>query len=118
MYACRSRRPKPTLMNNNGRSQIESGGQRRPLNSPAFGAAWGRKVGLALLLLSVAAPSFAGNRATLDNDTPSGKFSPDMRQRADADGLVTVIVQYRTMPAAAHLNALRAGGARIGSKFQ
>jgi serine protease AprX len=105
-------------MNNNGRSQIESGGQRRPLNSPAFGAAWGRKVGLALLLLSVAAPSFAGNRATLDNDTPSGKFSPDMRQRADADGLVTVIVQYRTMPAAAHLNALRAGGARIGSKFQ
>ena len=32
--------------------------------------------------------------------------------------MVTVIVQYRQMPASAHLNALRAGGARIGSKLQ
>jgi serine protease AprX len=73
---------------------------------------------MALLLLAVVAPSFAGNLAALDNDTPSRKFAPDLRQHAGTDGMVTVIVQYRQMPTAAHLNALRAGGALIGSKFQ
>jgi serine protease AprX len=105
-------------MNSNGKSQVDNGRPKRPLHSPAFGAAWGLKIGLTLLLLSVAVPSFAGNLATLDNDTPSGKFAPDLRQHTGTDGMVTVIVQYRQMPATAHLNALRAGGAQIGSKFQ
>lgn len=113
-----SKRRQQTLMNINDRSQITSGRKDRPLNSPAFSAAWGRALGLALLMLS-AVPSFAGARQVLDNDTPTVKFSTDLHQRAaGANAMVTVIVQYRQMPASSHFRAMQAGGATIRSKFQ
>jgi len=53
-------------MNNIDRSQVTNGREGRPLNSPAFSAAWGRAFGLALLMLS-AVPSFAGADKALHN---------------------------------------------------
>ena len=67
-------------MNNIDKSQITNERKGRPLNSPAFSAAWGRILGLALLVLS-AAPSYAGTKEALDNDTPTAKFSTDLHQR-------------------------------------
>jgi serine protease AprX len=105
------------LMKTNEKSQVTSGRKDRPLNSPAFSAAWGRALGLALLMLS-AMPSFAGSRPVLDNGTQgNAKVSADLQQRAGANNMVTVIVQYRQMPGAAHLRALQAGGATIKSKL-
>jgi serine protease AprX len=103
-------------MKSNHNSQITSGRKDRPLNSPAFSAAWGRALGLALLMLS-AMPSYAGTRPVLDsNDTPTvGKFSRDLQR--GGNGMVTVIVQYRQMPGSAHLNSLRTGGAAIKSQL-
>jgi len=86
-----------------------------PLNSRALSTAYGRALGLALLMLS-ALPSHAANKPMLDNDRPGAKFSVDLQQRAPSD-MVTVIVQYRQMPSAAHLSSLRAGGAAIHSKL-
>ena len=108
-----------TLMNIDDKSQITSGRKDRPLNSPAFSAAWGRALGLALLVLS-SVPSYAGARQVLNNDTPTAKYSSDLHQRAavGANAMVTVIVQYRQMPGSEHFKAMQAGGARVGSKFQ
>ena len=103
-------------MNNNGKSQMTSGRKDRPLNSPAFSAAWGRALGLALLVLS-AVSSHAGARRVLDNDTPTAKFSGDLQQRAGANGMVTVIVQFRQMPTSSHLKSMQDGGATIKSKL-
>ena len=69
-------------MNNIDKSQITNGRKGGLINSPAFSAAWGRVLGLALLMLS-AAPSYAGTRA-LDNDTPTAKFSTDLHSGAQA----------------------------------
>jgi serine protease AprX len=111
-----SKTPPAKLMNNNGKSQITSGRKDRSLNSPAFSAAWGRALGLALLVLS-AAPSYAGARQVLGNDTPTTKFSGDLQRRAGANGMVTVIVQYRQMPTSSHLKSMQEGGATIKSKL-
>lgn len=53
-------------MNNNDQSQITSGRKAGPLHSPAFSAAWGRVLGLALLVLS-AVPSYAGDNKVPEN---------------------------------------------------
>ena len=106
-------------MTNNQKSQITNGrkDKDRPLNSPALSAAWGRVLGLALLVLS-AMPSYAGTRPVLNNGAPStAKFSTDLQQRVDANGMVTVIVQHRQMPSDAHLKAMHDRGATIRSKF-
>jgi len=102
-------------MNNIDQSQISNGRNGRLISSPAFSAAWGRILGLALLMLS-AAPSYAGTKA-LDNgsDTPTRKFSTDLHQRASANQMVDVIVQYRQTPATSHLKAMQDGGATIKS---
>jgi len=95
-------------MNNNDRSQITCGREGRPPSSPGFSAAWGRVVGLALLMLS-AMPSYAGSTA---------KFSADLKQRAAGAGsMVTVIVQYRQMPTASSIRTMQVGGAAIKSKL-
>ena len=106
-------------MNNNDKSQITNRREGRPLNSPTFSAAWGRVLGLALLLLS-AVPSHAGAKPVLDGNAPTarGKFSADLQQRAAAaHGMVTVIVQHRHMPTSAHLKAMQNRGATIKSKL-
>jgi len=95
-------------MNNSDKSQITCGREGRPPSSPAFSAAWGRVVGLALLVLS-AMPSYAG---------PTAKFSADLQQRAaGANSMVTVIVQYRQMPTTSSIRTMQLGGAAIKSKL-
>jgi serine protease AprX len=103
-------------MNIDHKSQITSERKCPPFNSRVFSAAWGLALGLALLMLS-AAPSFAGAKPVLGNDTPTAKFSADLHQRVDANGMVTVIVQHRQMPTSAHLRGLQGRGATIKSKF-
>src|SRR5208282_5872962 len=98
------------------KSRTTNGRKCRPLNSPLFSAAWGRALGLALLMLS-AVPSFAGAKPVLNNDTPTAKFSADLHQRVGANGMVTVIVQHRQMPSDAHLRGMQGRGATIKSKF-
>ena len=102
------------LMKNSDKSQITCGREGRPPSSPAFSAAWGRVVGLALLVLS-AMPSYAGPRQVLDG---TAKFSKDLEQRAaGANSMVTVIVQYRQMPGNSSLRTMQLGGAAIKSKL-
>ncbi len=103
-------------MKNNPLTQLESGHKERPLHSPVFSAAWGRVLGLALVMLS-ASPGFAGSRPTLDGEMPNGKFAADLRHQAGTKNMVTVIVQYRQMPGAAHFKALQTGGAAIGANL-
>src|SRR6266404_2516574 len=96
------------LMNNSDKSQITCGREGRPPSSPAFSAAWGRVVGLVLLVLS-AMPSYAGS---------GNKFSADLQQRAaGANSMVTVIVQFRQMPDNASIKTMQLGGAAIKSKL-
>jgi serine protease AprX len=102
-------------MNNNYKSHTTTE-HNQPLNSPAFSAAWGRVLGLALLVLS-AMPSYAGAKPVLNNGAHSGKFSADLQQRAGANGMVTVIVQHRQMPTSAHLKGMQDRGATVKSKF-
>src|SRR5271157_3919311 len=110
------RAARKTLMNINFKSQITNRRKCRPFNPLVFSAAWGRALGLALLMLS-AAPSFAGAKPVLGTDTPTAKFSPDLHQRVDANGMVTVIVQHRQMPSDVHLKGMQGRGATIKSKF-
>jgi len=98
------------------KSRITNERKRRPFNSPLFSAAWGRALGVALLMFS-AVPSFASAKPVLDNGTPTAKFSVDLHQRVDANGMVTVIVQHRQMPSNAHLKGMQGRGATIKSKF-
>src|SRR6202051_1870277 len=105
---CPSKNACKNLKNNNKRAQITCGREGRPPSSPAFSAAWGRVVGLALLMLS-AMPSYAGSTA---------KFSTDLQQRAAGAGsMVTVIVQYRQMPTNSSIRTMQTGGAAIKSKL-
>jgi serine protease AprX len=108
VYAVSLKNAAKKLMNNNDKSQITCGREGRPPSSPAFSAAWGRVVGLALLVLS-AMPSYAG---------PTAKFSTDLQQRAaGANRMVTVIVQYRRMPTDSSIRTMQLGGAAIKSKL-
>src|ERR1700675_2359193 len=103
-----SKTPPRILMNNSDKSQITNGREGRPPSSPAFSGAWGRVVGLALLVLS-AMPSYAG---------PTAKFSKDLQQRATgANSMVTVIVQFRQMPNGSSLKTMQLGGAAIKSNL-
>src|SRR5271155_3685322 len=105
-------KPTAKLMNNIDRSQVRNGRKRRPLNSLACGAAWGRALGVALLMCS-AMPSYAVPKPALNNETPKVKFSSDLQSARDAKGMVTVIVQHREMPTSAHLKAMQGRGATI-----
>ncbi len=98
------------------KSRITNERKRRPFNSPLFSAAWGRALGVALLMFS-AVPSFASTKPVLDTASATSKFSPDLHQRVDANGMVTVIVQHRQMPSDAHLKSMQGRGATIKSKF-
>jgi len=96
------------LMNNSDKSQVKCGREGHPPNYRAFSAAWGRVVGLALLVLS-AMPSYAGSTA---------KFSADLQQRATGtNSFVTVIVQFRQMPTDSSIKTMQLGGAAIKSKL-
>src|ERR1035438_1385291 len=53
-------------MKTNEKSQVTSGRKDRPLHSPALSAAWGRALGVALLMLS-AVPSYAGTKPSQNN---------------------------------------------------
>ena len=105
-------------MNNNHSSPIANGRNNRPLNSPAFSAAWGRVLGLALLALS-AVPAFAGATRVLNGENQAmtrSKFSADLQRKSGSNDLITVIVQYRQMPTDAYLNTARSHGAAIHFK--
>ena len=128
-------------MKNIDKLQITDGRKSGPLNSPAFSAAWGRALGMALLMLS-AAPSFAGSgvlqpnsvvwgsgkpvtttvssstTGTASNTAVVSKLSSDLQSPADGSGMVTVIVQHRQMPSSAHLRGLQGRGATIKSQFR
>jgi len=94
-----------TFMNINGNSQTANGREGRPLNSPAFSAAWGRVLGLALLLLS-AMPSYAAKQK------PS-KLSPDLMSAVGLNGKVTVNIQYKSYPSKGYLKGRQSGGATL-----
>ena len=94
---------------------MTGGGEGRPLNSPAWSAAWGRAVGLTLLVLW--GMSASGVSVPARERVPRFKVSPDIQRAADRNGMVTVIVQHRQMPTDAHLNAMHGRGATIRSKF-
>jgi serine protease AprX len=99
-------------MKNNQKSQSKNGRKDRPLNSPAFSAAWGRVLGLALVVLS-AMPSYAGARPVLNN-----RFSKDLEHwAAGGNSMVTVIVQYRQMPSSSSFKPMQMRGAAIGSRL-
>jgi serine protease AprX len=98
------------LMSKFNQAQITNRRQGRPVNSRAFGAAWGRTVALACLLV-LAAGAFASNRTT------SPKFSRDVQSAVSGNGLVTVIVQYRRMPASSSFKPMLARGAAIHSRL-
>ncbi len=104
------------LMNNIDRFQITDERNGRLLNSPAFSAAWGRVLAMALLVLA-AVPSYAANKEALDNDTPTAKFSTDLQQRTGVNPMVDVIVQHRQMPTSAHLQGMQGRGAIIKSQL-
>src|ERR1700693_2774574 len=106
-----------TLMNINGKSQIAKRRKDRPLGASAFGAVPGHALGLALLVLS-AAPSYADGHSLLGTLNPGGKFSKDMQQqRSDANGMVTVIVQFHQMPNNASVKAMQEHGAKLKSNL-
>lgn len=107
------------------------------LRTALFSAAWGRVLGM-VLLTSLAMPSYAANKpnsesvvwgthltpvTTVTNTITTGaaaaarKFSADLNDHVGQDGMVTVIVQHRQMPASAHLKDMQGRGAIIRSKF-
>ena len=107
-------------MNNNHSSPIKNGRKDRPLNSPAFSAAWGRVLGLALLALS-AVPAFAAATRVLNGETQAmtrSKFSSDLQRKSGSSDLITVIVQYRQMPGTSSFKSMQGRGAAIHSRFQ
>ena len=104
LYVHRNLPPKQ-FMNNHHSSPIKNGRKDHPLNSPAFSAAWGRVLGLALLMLS-AIPSYAGKPAP-------NKLSPDLQSVIGSKGMVTVNVQYRKYPSNGYLKGRQSGGATL-----
>src|SRR5208337_4248881 len=65
----------------------------------------------------------SGNAASPSSSSGSAaaattKFSADLNDHVGQDGMVTVIVQHRQMPASAHLKEMQGRGAVIRSKFQ
>ena len=104
-------------MNINDKSQIAKRRKDRPLGSSTFSTVRGHALGLALLVLS-AAPSYADCHSLLGTLNPGGKFSKDMQQqRSDANGMVTVIVQFHQMPNNASVKAMQEHGAKLKSNL-
>jgi serine protease AprX len=97
-------------MKNKEKSQIANDREGRLLNSPAFSAAWGRVLGLTLLLLS-AMPSYAHAKPA------PGKFSTDLLSAVGANGMVTVNVQFRKMPTSGYLKTRQSAGATVRWKL-
>ena len=92
---------------------------RRKPNS--VGATWGQRILGLVVLAAVAVPSYAANPRTLDGDAPTSiarKFSSDVNSHVGTNGMVTVIVQYRSMPNASAFSNLAGRGAALRSKFQ
>lgn len=109
-------------------------------------AAWGVVRGIAVLAL-LAMPSYAGANKpsgatsaspdsvvwgpghnapvapiTTSSTNPGGntvesKFANDLNDHVDQNGMVTVIVQYRSMPSGSTLTGLKGRGAAIQSKL-
>jgi len=75
-----------------------------------FSAAWGRVLGLMLLMFS-AMPSYAANK-----HAPS-KFSPDLQSAIGANGMVTVNVQFKAFPTNGYLKGRQSGGATLRWKL-
>ncbi len=100
-------------MNSHHKSKLTRGHGDRSLNSPAIGLML-----LALLMLS-AIPSHASARPVLGDDArTTAKFSRDLQQHAaDANAMVTVIVQYHQMPDSSHIKTMQMRGAAIQSKL-
>jgi serine protease AprX len=105
-------------MKNPAKSQVAEGREYRPSSSTTFSATWSRVLGLALLALS-AVSSNAASRQVLDGavtdgegNTRSHKFSADLQARATND-MVTVVVQYRQMPASSSFKSMQAAGGTI-----
>ncbi len=94
-------------MNNIDQSQSTSGRESRPLNSPAFSAAWGRPLRVALLLL-LTVPAFAAK-------TKKPNYSPDLAAwvAASTNGKVTVNVQFKTYPTNGYLKGRQSAGATL-----
>ncbi|MGO8984628.1 MAG: S8 family peptidase [Terriglobales bacterium] len=97
-------------MTNIEKSEVTGGRQGRPLNSPECGAAWGRVLGVVLLLLLLAVPSFGAK-------PPVNKFSPDLFSSVGLNGMVTINVQYRTFPTTSYLKGRQQGGATLRWKL-
>jgi serine protease AprX len=94
-------------MKNSDKSHITTGRAVGPLSSPAFSAAWGRVLGLLLLLLSV--PSYA--------KTKPPKYSPDLQSAVGSNGLVTVNVQFKNFPTKSYLKTKQSNGATLRWQF-
>jgi serine protease AprX len=97
-------------MNGTDKSQVTNRCVDGPLDSPEFSAAWGRVLGVVLLLLT-AVPSYAGIEPA-----PS-KCSSDLQSAIGQNGTVTVIVQFHQMPTSKYLKAAESGGATIQTKL-
>ena len=63
-------------------------------------------------MVLLAVPSYAGSNTMLN------KFSTDFKSPAGANGMVTVIVQYRAMPATSSLTSMLARGATVHSRLR
>jgi len=97
---------------------MQMSNRRKP---DSVGATWGQRVLGLVVLAALAMPSYAGNPRTLDGDAPASfarKFSSDLNSHVGQGGLVTVIVQYRSMPNDSSFSGLKGRGATLRSKFQ
>ncbi len=103
-------KPTQKLMKNSDKSQVTYGRKDRPLNAPAFSAAWGRVLAVTLLALS-AVPSFAGPKPA------RSKFSPDLMSAVGPNGMVTVNVQYRAYPSTGYFKGRQSSGATLRWKL-
>jgi serine protease AprX len=101
---------------------IENTNQQSNRRKPdSVGATWGQRVLGLVVLAALAVPSYAVNTRIQDGEAiaiPAHKFSNDVSSHVGRDGMVTVIVQYRSMPTTAALSNLKGRGATLRTKFQ
>lgn len=84
------------------------------------GATWGLVFGLVAAVV-LAIPSYATNAYLGDSGavtSPARKFANDIGNHVTNDGMVTVIVQFRSMPGASALTGYQGHGAAIRTKLQ
>lgn len=110
-------------MKNDKKSQFSEERKDRPLKDPSliisFSASWGAALGIALSMIS-AVPAFAANQPLIEgHEARVGKFSADLEQRAgNSNEMVTVIVQYKNLPASSSFQTMQRGGAVIRSRHE